>query len=745
MRSSPTISVIINTLDRATMLQRCLEGLRRVRYDGDFEVIVVNGPSTDHTVDVLSEAGESIRVGHVDVPNLSISRNKGLSLAGGDIVAFLDDDAVPESSWLTELSRAYEDPSVGAAGGFVYNHTGYEYQYRFATVNRLGEPDLSPLRPQPELCFPGTYTIPHMLGANSSFRRSAITEIDGFDEEFNYYLDETDVQMRIVDAGYVIAQVPQAVVHHSYAPSSLRGSNKVAKNRFSILKNKLYFSLVHARDFMGTDAILGAHHDFVNAQRAEMVWARNEGLVSEADVEQFERDVESSTQIGLRRGLEGRRALTVTIGTGPTMPLVPYPTVSRESLCIALVSQEFPPLSRGGVGTFVHDLGLELGEMGHEVHVITKSDNHSRVDFDRGVWIHRLGHESIPSEVDTEGGVPANLWSWSQAAAAEVERIDCARRVDVVEAPIWDVQGIALLRNGRWPLVTSLQTTLKTWLTTKPHLSNDEDWLESFAFPVFEAEKTLMLNANSVRAISSAVKSDIEDAYTISLASEKIVVTHLGTLEQTANSSSETDSGRSVDSKDGCSLLFVGRIEPRKGVDTLLRAFDIARNEAPHLTLTLVGDFPLDWPDGPEGLRTAEDFNNRVQVTNSPVRFMGPLPTPQLEKAYRTADIFVAPSTYESFGLVFLEAMAKGLPVIGTDIGGIPEVVVDNQTGILVPVGNVNALADAILRLTRDHQTRKAFGAAGRLRYEDQFTAKKMAERSLALYQRAIANHSALS
>ena len=239
-----TFSIVINTLNRGDALHNILESLQWQKYSGKFEVIVVNGPSTDNTKEVINLWQPFIRTSSCDVANLSVSRNIGICMAKGDLIAFIDDDAIPEPEWLEQLAERYKDPLVGAVGGRVYNHTGYDFQYEFCIVDRYGNPDLTMSEPTPFLAFPKSNRVPHLLGCNSSFRRSALLEISGFDEEFEYFLDETDVCLRIVDAGYIIVQLNDAYVHHKYAPSNIRGDNKIVKNRYPIIKNKIYFSIL---------------------------------------------------------------------------------------------------------------------------------------------------------------------------------------------------------------------------------------------------------------------------------------------------------------------------------------------------------------------------------------------------------------------------------------------------------------------------------------------------------------------
>ena len=132
-----TISVVINTYNRAKTLDATLRSLRRLNYP-HFEVIVVNGPSTDDTLEVLKVHSRYVRVGTCADRNLSVSRNVGIDMARGDLVAFVDDDALADENWLNDAAGAFDSDRVGAVGGSVYDHTGYGVQYRYTVCDRLG-------------------------------------------------------------------------------------------------------------------------------------------------------------------------------------------------------------------------------------------------------------------------------------------------------------------------------------------------------------------------------------------------------------------------------------------------------------------------------------------------------------------------------------------------------------------------------------------------------------------------------
>ncbi|HTG12565.1 MAG TPA: glycosyltransferase, partial [Candidatus Eisenbacteria bacterium] len=143
-------------------------------------------------------------------------------------------------------------------------------------------------------------------------------------------------------------------------------------------------------------------------------------------------------------------------------------------------------------------------------------------------------------------------------------------------------------------------------------------------------------------------------------------------------------------------------------------------------------------PDTPE-LRARLE----AAVTGRPeIRWINAmLPVPEVVQLYSHAAVFVCPSIYEPFGLINLEAMACGTPVVASRVGGIPEVVVDGETGRLVEPGDVAALGQALRETLADPERARRMGAAGRGRVEAHFSWDRIADRTIAVYRDAIEHH----
>ena len=738
MSNNPSFSIVINTLNRELFLQRVLDSLRWLKYSGEFEVIVINGPSTDHSDEVITSWLPHIRAEKCDFANLSISRNIGICMAQGDIIAFLDDDAIPEPEWLSQMAKAYQDPMVGAVGGLVYNHTGYDFQYKYCLVDRFGNADLSIPSPTPHLSFPKSFRFPHLLGCNSSFRRSVLMKIGGFDDEYEYFLDETDVCLRIIDAGYIIAQLPCAYVHHKYAASNIRNENKVSRYRYPIIKNKIYFTLKHAREFYPLERILQEQQSFIQQQRNDVNWAVGENLLPESAISDFNADLELALEIGLKRGLEGV-AIDALIDkkkrekyAGKFSPFIPIKSESYKS--IVLISQDFPPNHSGGIATFNKDLAEALAAQGNIVHIITQSHDINRVDFENGVWVHRMVTQEIDRSAEAnERKIPQHIWNWSATALEECKRISTHRKIDVVEAPIWDCEGIAFLLDKTLPLVTSLQTTLHFWLETHSNFYEDKNWITSFGSPMLTLEQEVMQKADAVRAISAAIKNEIETSYNFKFNVDSVQIAPLGLRQEVSILPLVHD---------GIEILFVGRLESRKGIDILLEVIPDILLKHSNVSFKIVGDNSLPSDNGETYMfRFLKDHKSADWLSR--VSFSGKVSQEELNKSYLNCDIFVAPSKFESFGLVFLEAMRVGKPVIGCLAGGMPEIISDGENGLLIPPNNAKLLANALKWMLEHDEERIRMGQSGLRTFESCFTAKRMAEQSISLYDLAIQRYRA--
>jgi D-inositol-3-phosphate glycosyltransferase len=163
-------------------------------------------------------------------------------------------------------------------------------------------------------------------------------------------------------------------------------------------------------------------------------------------------------------------------------------------------------------------------------------------------------------------------------------------------------------------------------------------------------------------------------------------------------------------------ILFAGRIEPLKGVDTLLKAIALIRQRQPEVVrnvcLAIIGGDP--WNDDPDDeMARLQELREQLRVADT-VTFLGAKDQDVLPNYYAAAEMVVMPSHYESFGMVALEAMAMGTPVIASEVGGLAFLVRDGRNGFLVPSRDPEALAERIFTLLLDDACRTELGRQAR-------------------------------
>jgi len=397
-------------------------------------------------------------------------------------------------------------------------------------------------------------------------------------------------------------------------------------------------------------------------------------------------------------------------------------------LKIALVSQEFSLNCPGGICRYTYDLAHGLATKGHQVHVISKSEQKNEYFYKEGeVIIHKI--ISTPLNI---AGFPLSLdisdrnITHSYAVCQKILELIKKEGIDIVEAPLWDAEGFVFSLIKPIPLVVRIETPLfkvveiQGWEVTQDiKLAN---WIEGEA----------VRNADAVIAISSAIGNLISDHH--SLSKERMVVSPLGVRIP------EIGLLLPAQDKSTIEILFVGRLEKRKGVETLFKAIPQIIEKIPSAIFTIIGK---DSNLSPENGSYKEYLLDHLERKyHSQINFVGFASDSDLHKYYKRCDVFVAPSLYESFGLIYLEAMAWGKPVIGCNIGGIPEIIHEGENGFLIPPHDHEALAQRIIDL-QNHSLRVKMGQTGRKMVEEKFSMSRCIDETLKIYYKVCSNHQA--
>jgi glycogen(starch) synthase len=345
-------------------------------------------------------------------------------------------------------------------------------------------------------------------------------------------------------------------------------------------------------------------------------------------------------------------------------------------LSVALLSWEYPPVIVGGLARHVYELAHGLAAEGHRVTVYTRGrDGSPPEEDDRGVRVLRAAE--YPPPIGTDDLVPWTL-AFNISLVHRAEREMREDPPDVLHAHDWLVAyASAVLKDlAEVPLVATIHATERG-----RHGGNLPGPVQRF---IHRVERWLVAESERVITCSAYMREQV-------LAS---LGAHQDRLEMIPN---EVDAGAfwqagasrpSERGEEGPMLLFAGRLEYEKGLQTVFDALPLLR--VPGARLVVAGD----------GTYRGE-LARRVgdQGLDDRVTFVGFVDEGRLRDLYAAADVAVVPSLYEPFGLVALEAMAAGAPLVVADTGGLREIVVDGVTGLLFPPGDATALAHAVRRV----------------------------------------------
>lgn len=384
---------------------------------------------------------------------------------------------------------------------------------------------------------------------------------------------------------------------------------------------------------------------------------------------------------------------------------------------IGYFTPNYPGITgEGGIGTYTRDLAQTLCRSGHAVHVLTPGVAPSVVQ-DGAVSVHVIRTSHIPGIDRVLPGAGACLHAYR-----EMTRIVKQQHLDIVEFPNWEGRGSLFSCWRSVPLVVRLSTSShETQVIDGTRQSRTAGW-------DVRREKWQARHADAVVTHSLAHRQNM--ANELGIAADRIAAAPLGIQVF-------PEFSRAPSSSATLTVLFVGRMEKRKGTLDLLHAIPKVLDEVPNARFIFIGS---DRPHCPHGLTHAEYVRRTYPDSiGRRIELLGRLPDQDVVRWMQSCDLFVAPSLYESFGLVFLEAMRWGTPAVGTTAGGIPEIIDDGSTGILIQPGNSAALAKALTTLLRDGARRRALGEAGRRKVESQFSLEKMSQRAQALYADVIA------
>jgi len=376
---------------------------------------------------------------------------------------------------------------------------------------------------------------------------------------------------------------------------------------------------------------------------------------------------------------------------------------------IGLTAEIFPPAWEGGRSYRIYETAKALVLLGHEVHVYCHGFRGApRAEFMEGIHVHRVGLR-----------VPSIMSYFKRVVSTSLFLpFLSGERFDVLNAntlfpplPTYFVSKIqrvpvVLTTDGLlYPRLKRLSLSEKGWLMGELTI-----WLEEYVS---------RMNYDAVIAVSNYVKQEMVG---LRVPPEKVFVVYSGVNLKLYDSIKGSK-------REGESVVFVGNLLPHKGVRDLIFAFQKIKKEFPELVLNIIGSGPL--------LDSLKVQVSELRLKDS-VFFYGRVSERDKIRMIKSSKCLVLPSIMESFGLVFLEAMACKKPVIAYDIPAAKETILDGYNGFLVPRKDVSCLSDRIAEVLCNVPKARTMGRHGRKLVEREFTWQRTAEKTLAVYREVL-------
>lgn len=384
---------------------------------------------------------------------------------------------------------------------------------------------------------------------------------------------------------------------------------------------------------------------------------------------------------------------------------------------ICMTTSEFPPVV-GGISHYVYKLSKRLTERGHEVKVVTRGSYKGlSIDYFDNIRVYRVPYMHV---------YPIHV---------KLHQLFQNRLLKSLE----DEFDIIHLHHPLIPLFrTSLPTVVTVHTSLGPSIESQNFYATGPKLPIpllrlmrwyfSQLERSLVENADRVTVVSNAVADELRVYYPKELA-QRPQIEILGNGVDTGLFAPGVTSEQTR-------ILYTGRLAWNKGLEDFVKAAQLILQRRNNVSFIITGEGPI---------KPYLEHVVREMMIADKFSFPGYLELQQLIRCYQTTTIFVYPSRYEGLPTSLLEAMACGVPVVATGIGCIPEIVHNNENGIIVPMSNPTAIANAVLYLLEDDDSRLRMGQAARKTVEQDYDWDRIVDRVERCYEMAIEAKAAMT
>jgi glycosyltransferase involved in cell wall biosynthesis len=416
------------------------------------------------------------------------------------------------------------------------------------------------------------------------------------------------------------------------------------------------------------------------------------------------------------------------------------PAQASRPLKIMILSMEYTPEVSGGVGTHAWELARGLRQADCQVCVLACTPGKSKTLRESNLTAHLIspGASSF---------LKAAKQSWAGSILAFTDDLVSKGR-EVIGRDGWRPDIIQCYNWLTFPAALQLgQMYEAPVLSVVQYVSEPVErwWGQAPDQEIAEQEKLLFRHAKMFITVSNSMRKIIQDTYGV--ADNRIHVVYNGMDPQPfINPTSKSDVIRQLRQTIARSnekiALFAGRLNPHKGIAALLKSASQVVTKYPNVRYLLAGE-----PDSREFAQKIKHLLDPHSDLRGKITLLGKIPRRQLAALYQVADLALVPSVYEPFGYAAIEAMAAGVPVIASKVGGLAEIILHGQTGLLVQVHaklvephvvDVEELIAAQLTLLNNETMARQLGRAGRQRVLEYFDLETMVQSTLTVYRNAI-------
>ena len=399
---------------------------------------------------------------------------------------------------------------------------------------------------------------------------------------------------------------------------------------------------------------------------------------------------------------------------------------------ITILTNEYPPHVYGGAGVHVDYLSRELNKLEegkHKIHILCFGDQREHIT-NKTVE----GIRSIPDLLIQDSRYQKLL----DTLFRNITMTGSVKETDIVHCHTWytHLAGSLMKQIYNVPLVITTHS-----------LEPQRPWKEEQLGSAYRAstwiEKTAYQNADGVIAVSQSMKIGVHDLYQVPFEKIRVIPNGIDVHQYQPTLNPAVLKFYHIN-PDKPFILFVGRISRQKGIIHLINAIKYLSRD---IQIVLCAGAPDTEEIGKEMTERVEEAQTQTQ--NDIIWIRQWIPKSDLIVLYSHASLFVCPSIYEPFGIINLEAMACGTPVVASAVGGIPEVIIQGETGLLVPFEPINTqsweprdpekfskdLANAINSLLSSPEKIKTMGAKSRERVEKHFRWKSIGHQTLEFYK----------